>query len=271
MPIRSWNEFLGLGYNGGWDVSRLCVGGGGRRALARLETNLVYYEHNYIAIYALFLLFVCVSCPAFVAMAIVLAIAASIVQYTYIPALEEEASSRGGSYRRAELSMGEMKLTITLTPSVVRASFALVSLICLLWVSGWTLMWATALATFILVHALFRKRSLKARGSTFIKEHFQSSLLSSVISSIRLASESNSAEDDDYDSTSTPTIDYFAQGHPCNEPISSLHKTTSTLYQRVAEQVRARYRSSPSGKGSAAPNSPPSRSSSTPSEGTPPS
>jgi len=175
MPIRNWNEFF---MSSGWSFpSSKTIGD-------RVTVNLVYYEQNYLSIYLFFLFMLSLLVPSFVASSLALVVTAILVEHAYIPLLESHYA-KTSTYRRVVIPLGRRQIAFTINPTLVRRIFAFGASLILLFTGGLTLIRSMAFATLIvLVHSIFRKRSIASRTSTFMTENFRNSLLSSFINSI---------------------------------------------------------------------------------------
>jgi len=149
-----------------------------------VTVNLVYYEQNYLSIYLFFLFMMSLLVPSFVASSLALVISAILVEHAYIPLLESHYA-KTSTYQRIVIPVGKKQIVLTINPTFVRRLFGIGASLILLFTGGLTLIRSMAFATLIvLLHSVFRKRSIGSRTSTFMTEHFRHSLLSSFINSI---------------------------------------------------------------------------------------
>ena len=139
--LRSWNEFFK--FNGGFrypDPEKLND---------RVACNLLYYQANYLFVPALFLLYVVVARPIFL---IALLLVAGGAVYLF-------------QIRDQPFVINQKPLK----PQQVKLIFGVGTLVILMLFGGTSCLVALLLSLLVVVlHATFRKRSLKSRGTTFV-------------------------------------------------------------------------------------------------------
>lgn len=115
----------------------------------RVQTNAGYYQANYLAIVLLCLAYVCLARPVF---AVVLALSAAGGYYVF--AVQQGVLVVGGTVvSRQRMAAAWLALSLVLFLAAGRVTFLVMLLVSLV---------------VVLLHATFRRRSLKARGSAFV-------------------------------------------------------------------------------------------------------
>lgn len=142
LRFRPVGEFL--------DAKAFSVPSGGLEGLReRSNTNLVYYQANYLVVVGFGLLWVCLSRPAFA-----VAVAASAASGYYVFAAMDGAAVVGGRVvSRRRVAQAWLGASLVLFLLVGRVAVLVALLVTL---------------GLVVLHAAFRKRSLKARGANFV-------------------------------------------------------------------------------------------------------
>eukprot|EP00457_Paulinella_chromatophora_P008707 gb/GEZN01008749.1/.p1 GENE.gb/GEZN01008749.1/~~gb/GEZN01008749.1/.p1 ORF type:complete len:214 (-),score=12.83 gb/GEZN01008749.1/:727-1368(-) len=139
MTLRSWSEF---GQTSGFSVPD------GSKLQERLLVNVVYYQANYVMVLLLFLLYTCVARPPVIGVLVVAGVGVVGIQY-----LEDPVMLDGKTHiPRKYLTVGMLA----------------VSALLLLFFGGSSFTVAIGLSLIIcILHAVFRKRSVKSKSLTF--------------------------------------------------------------------------------------------------------
>ena len=132
-----------------FDTSGFSVPSDGDALNERVQTNVGYYQANYMLLVVVFLVYVCLARPVFA-----VALAASVAAGYYVFMVQQGALVVGGT---------------VLTRQRLAAAWLAASVLLLLLAGGLTFLWVLLVSIlFILVHSVFRKRSMKARTTTFV-------------------------------------------------------------------------------------------------------
>ena len=151
MKVRSWGEFL--------DVTRMQIPftHSDQHYGARLRTNLLYYRANYLMIYVLLLVYVCLHRPLFILTVLVGVGGTAYLQQA--PALHLVVPSPPGS-PDAEINRNQAYGLLTIASALLG-----------LLTGGTWFVVATLLLVFIsLVHASVRKRNVKSKVTTAFQD-----------------------------------------------------------------------------------------------------